>query len=521
MRCYICDRTEWHSMDEGGKFQPYRELLVCKNCGNAAMRVEPEDDAKVLDYYRKEYRPAPGHHNLITSTRKLNYIMAPHMLGDFLKGKKGLVCVDVGAAIGYLPAHLRLLGHHATGSELTVTYRRFAEHFYGLPMTEDVDESLHYDLITIYHVLEHLTEPDKKLARYAGLLKDDGRLFVATPEWFNLLEQSSGESIQSVEHHFHKDHINIFSRQSLVNLFSKCGLMVEREDHITYGQTYLLRRARPGEMVPPLVREDWQAQAEVLLRAKAAIQAFVSREFEKATEVYPRFPEAWINTILGVYGKDPVKQQDMWQEALRLFPENFRARQVHGIWLYQNKRYEEAVREFSWVMEKRPNEDTLFRMAECYQAMGRLKESIPLYRQVADLNPTMWTECMNYICHAASKLPAWDERAQAELKEAMWRQAGPGLKIRPKDPLMEAINGRPPQGLGRSGEQTGEPAPAQSRRDAGLGGGLQRVPANGGDAERLHPPPGAAIQGDDVNGLKKEVAQAEAGGSGTRGPEAP
>lgn len=476
MVCYICDAENWHSMDDGGvKFNSQRELRVCKGCGNIAFRVEPEDEVKVLDYYRKSYRPAPNHTNLITTTRKLNYMMTPHMLGGFLDGKKGLVCGDIGSAIGYLPAQLRRMGHRATGSELTVTYRRMSEHFYGIPLTEEIEPKHRYDLLIMYHVLEHLIVPDKKLEKYVPLLKEDGRFFIATPEWLDALDQWSGEGIQGVEHHFHKDHINVFTRQSILNLFHKSGLVPETEDHITYGQTYMLRRVKSGEQAPAMVAEDWRGQVDKLKRAREGLALFMKRDFEKARELFPKFPEAWINLIMGVYGKDPIKQRDMWDELLALCPSNFRVRQIYAVWCYQHTKYDEALKNLQWVMQYRPNEDSLYRIGETLQAMGRLKDSIPYYQKVSELNPTMWAECMNNICHAASKLPAWDERAAEEIKAALYAKHKAEFTVAPTDPVMEASNGNgtghdagvpaAQEGLGGRAEQAGEPevaAPGQA-----------------------------------------------------------
>ena len=481
MQCYICSQVSWQSMDDKGiKFHRERELMVCKGCGCIAYKVEPEDEAKVLDYYRKSYRPAPNHTNLITTTRKLNYIMAPHMLGKFLEGKKGLICGDIGAAIGYLAAQLRRMGHRATGSEMTVTYRRFSEHFYGIPLTEELETKHRYDFLSMYHVLEHLIVPDKKLEKYVPLLKEDGRFFIATPEWLDVLDQWSGDGIQGVEHHFHKDHINVFTRQAILNLFHKSGLLVESEDHITYGQTYLLRKAGPTEQVPGMVVEDWRGQVDKLKRAREALVNFQRKDFEKARELFPKFPEAWINSIMGIHGKDPIKQKDLWDELLALCPANFRVRQVFAIWCYQHRHYQAALDNLNWVMTYRPNEDAMFRIGDTLQAMGRLKESIPYYQKVAELNPTMWAECMNNICHAASKLPAWDERAAEEIKATLYAKHAPEFTVAPQDPVMEAQNGNgtghaaggpaAQDGLGSAAEQAREPevvAPEQARRLAG------------------------------------------------------
>lgn len=434
MKCYICDQENWHSM---AHMNPERELQVCKTCGNVAYKVDPADEAKVLDYYRFKYRPSPTVNNLITSSHKQNYVTM--FLADFLKDKKGLVCGDVGSAIGYIPNVLRLAGHKTYGCELTVTYRRFCEHFYGIPLAEELPEQ-QYDLITVYHVLEHLIEPDKKLAKYASMLKDDGRMMISTPEWFDTLEESSGLPMKNFQHLFHKDHINVFSKQSIQNLFAKCGLVIEKEDHTTYGQTYFLRKAAAGDRPQShnfFVVEPFEQQVEKIEKCNRAIELWRkgNAEYQQrheggasyldAIEVWPRFPDAWISLIFQVHMKNREKQEQLIAEAFKALPDNARLHLSYALWLYQGDRYEDAIKEFEWIMAHRPIEDAAQHIGFCYAALGKHRESIEWSSRACNMNPMRWAESYNWICREAVQMPAWDERAAAELKEKLFAEAAP------------------------------------------------------------------------------------------------
>lgn len=445
MKCYICDSQDFEHLQDLGTEKP---LLVCKVCGNICYQVEPEDEKRLLDFYRREYRQEPGVQNLITSTHKLAYVKV--FMDEYLKDKKGLVCGDIGSAIGYIPNYLRRMGHKATGCELTVTFRRFCEHFYGIPLTEELQEVKGgYDLLTMYHVLEHLIEPDKKLAKYVSMLKDDGRMMISTPEWLDVLEEASGTQMDSFKHLFHVNHINVFTAQSLKNLFGKCGLVIEKEDHITYGQTYLLRKMTAEEKATwAMVNEPWQEQAAKVRACKKAIELYTGSRDElrrlvrpemikEAIALWPKFPEAHVANIVEVNMKTKERQEELWPEALKVLGNSSRVRLSYGIWLYQQARYDEALREFEWFMQYKPNEDVLMYIGWSLFHTRKFRDAMNAFNNASAMNPMKWNEATQWIAHCCGQMMAWDERAMVELQKSV--MAKPELQPRPKDPMMDDL----------------------------------------------------------------------------------
>lgn len=433
MKCWSCDADEnWHSFDTPEKkLNPLRELLCCKTCGAVAYRVDPDNEEKMAHYYRHEYRPMPTHMNLITTTHKLNYVKI--FLSDFLKDKKDLVVGDVGCATGYLVNYFRQEGHKATGCEYTVTYRRFAEHFYGIPISEELEPNVKYDLITIYHVLEHMIEPDKKLEKYVSMLKDDGHILIATPKWYDTLEEASGPPITSFQNLWHKDHINVYTKNSIQNLFRKVGLDIVKEDQLTYGQTYLLKKGAKK----PIQAEDPNLMIQKTLAAQAAIAAYQKQDFKEAIRVWPNFPDAWINLIVNVHGKDPERQADLFQEAVKVIGDNKKLAGMMAVWHYNYGRYDDAIKLVEWLCSFSPDEERFLLMGYCYMCKGDPMTAIQFFYKSADMNPLKWGECMDKVCIEASKIPAWDERAMDKMKLDLERTAKP--KLRMIDPIFKDV----------------------------------------------------------------------------------
>lgn len=437
MNCYSCAQQNWESF---GDINKERELLCCKNCGALAFRVDPSKEEETKEYYRHQYRPAPNVMNLITTAHKRAYI--DNFLSDFLRERdrsvtgRPLVCGDVGCATGYIPQWLRAKGHKATGCELTVTYRRFAEHFYSVPVTEELDPAHKYDLITIYHVLEHLIAPDAKMKHYASLLADGGRILVSVPEWMRNIEEGSGATISGFDVLFHKDHINVFTERSLKNLFARAGLTVEKEDHAVYGQTYFLKAGTPTDEI---MREDYRTVMDHVRMQKAAIDLFMQGKIREALRVYPRFPDAWIRLIHGDSAKDRNKQGDLFNEAFQVLPDNLKLKLSFATWLYMGEELQQAVAAFDELLAIKPGEDVYIFRGWALAKLGRRQEAMESFNAAAVMNPMKWAEAMNAIAKCAVELPCWEERAVEEAKKALFAQSG--IKPVLTDPVMRESAG--------------------------------------------------------------------------------
>ena len=427
MKCPVCDTEEnWHSLKE---LQSKKELRVCSICGFVGFKIEPDEEEKSKYFYKHNYRPAPGHGNLITTIHKQNYIS--NFLQDFLKDKKDLIIGDVGCATGYLVSYFRKLDHKATGCEYTLTFRRFAEHFYDIPITEELIDTHKYDLISIYHVFEHLIDPDKKLAKYRDMLKDDGHMLISTPEWYDRLEEASGPAITSFEHLWHENHINIFSRKSIKNIFKKIGFDIVKEEHFTYGQTYLIKKAEP-KLLTSVDYEDFVGIIAKTKLSKEAIDLYLQGKFKEALEIYPEFPDAWLGLIMQTHGKDTTRQDDLWADAFKVLPSNKKLLTVYGcVYLLQRDRYAQAVDIIENLNKICPDEDKFMALGQCFAMLGEHKKAMYCFFKSSDQNPMKWQMAMDFMGKEASLIPTWDEVQLSKITEEVTKNA----KIELVDPI--------------------------------------------------------------------------------------
>jgi 2-polyprenyl-3-methyl-5-hydroxy-6-metoxy-1,4-benzoquinol methylase len=105
------------------------------------------------------------------------------MVKKFAKGKKLL---DIGTGTGYFPGYMKKKGYKVTGVEVDPNARAFAMKEFGIPVYSPEDFINHklkgkFDVITLWHVLEHLDNFNLYIERMLEYLAPGGTLVIAVP----------------------------------------------------------------------------------------------------------------------------------------------------------------------------------------------------------------------------------------------------------------------------------------------------------------------------------------------------
>ena len=76
-----------------------------------------------------------------------------------------------------------------------------------------------FDLITMWNVIEHIYDPINEIKLIKNLLNHSGEILIETPRYGKLASLLS----QDYSHFLVVEHINLFSREAIVEVFSKLG----------------------------------------------------------------------------------------------------------------------------------------------------------------------------------------------------------------------------------------------------------------------------------------------------------
>jgi len=192
MTCLLCGSDH---KDVLARVESFGYPLVYYQCGQCGLVFQSQEESQAADpeFYAATYRKIYQAHE--EPTPKDLWVQTQRSLHLIAELRKTGVCeihnmLDIGASAGVLlQAFKEAFGCQVTGVEPGEAYRAFAEHK-GIRMFPSVDDLVEssperFDLVSMSHVLEHLSDPVGmlKLIR-EKLLSETGLILLEVPNFY-------------------------------------------------------------------------------------------------------------------------------------------------------------------------------------------------------------------------------------------------------------------------------------------------------------------------------------------------
>lgn len=414
-KCPVCKKSDWKNLDdirnadywrERGLIGPNDEVgfKICKSCG--FLTYDYQTDKELKRRYSMN-RVAINVNNIITQNRKAEYhkrFFLPawkKQKGDFL---------DYGCSIGSLVKLAEGTERNAYGIELNDVDRNVASRYTKINAVENRQDlgDKKFGAISFYHVLEHLQDPDDALNWAREHLRDDGFLYIAVPVYDEMLEEASGAVTDDFENWFHLNHVNCFTYKSFRNLITQCGFWIDEENTSMYGLTCILKKATGAAEIVP---EKWKAIADRVGKQKRAIEAYKSGDIDKAIEIWPKYPDAYVakslkqanyfdfknNTAVLVEGLSVCGEVSRIVEQLASvyfqWDESRKGKKEYG------PNTQEAERLYNKVLELRPGNENVYFFLGIIESHYKhnYDKAQEYFEKCIEMNPTKWVEMQNLI----------------------------------------------------------------------------------------------------------------------------
>jgi 2-polyprenyl-3-methyl-5-hydroxy-6-metoxy-1,4-benzoquinol methylase len=211
MPCVLCGKADFSTVSsvDAKSHQPLH-VACCHGCGLVQQDPCPSEQDLHHFYthqyrtdYKKTYAPKPKHiyRAGMLAVERLNFLQQ--------HGIQGGTLLDIGAGGGEFVSLAQSRGYDSHGVEPNIGYSEFAKTQYGVDvMTGDFQRiSGTYQVITMFHVLEHVPDPVNTFKRLWALLAEGGYLCVEVP---NIETRDA-----SPHNIFFKAHLFYFSRAAL------------------------------------------------------------------------------------------------------------------------------------------------------------------------------------------------------------------------------------------------------------------------------------------------------------------
>jgi SAM-dependent methyltransferase len=223
--CPLCSAEESMLLARRDRTGRRLTVVLCTDCGLGRVTPLPSSE-QLLRFYEKHYRQdyksrrEPAAHHVLRGAR-IAVSRLRRLRGAILPGARVL---DAGCGSGEFLYLLRSIGCDVVGIDPDEGYRHYVERELGLTVYAG---GLHqqnfpagaFDLITLFHVLEHLPQPVESLRQLSSWLRPEGLLVVEVPNLESRAEHPARR--------FHPAHVTYFSGPALTYAGERAGLTAE------------------------------------------------------------------------------------------------------------------------------------------------------------------------------------------------------------------------------------------------------------------------------------------------------
>lgn len=275
------------------------DIFACRSCGSHFISTKNSSPAIYDDVYFN--MNTPGYRIYYGQAKKIKrsknplkflsgydekYCMIFKYLTELLKNKPSLRILDVGCGYGSLTYALNCMGHKTLGIDTSKIAIDFAKDnfssFKDCFMKADANSfvkknNMKFDLIIALELIEHLPDPAKFIKGCFGILNEDGKMIITTPNKDYYKKVSFWQTDLPPVHISWLSHKGVISLSDVCRLnygfFDSSSCVFIRENKLT---NYIFTRK---EKIPlPTITQTNTGYALVVKNKKSALR-IVGKQF--------------------------------------------------------------------------------------------------------------------------------------------------------------------------------------------------------------------------------------------------
>ncbi len=195
----------------------YGRHVKCRKCH--LVYVNPIEKANRINGNYSEMK------NSAVSIVRRNRLRATKAQVELAKKYKGNTkLLDIGCGEGFFLFNASKAGYITKGVELSQNAVEYARREFGLDVEVGLFEKMqfpenYFDVVTLWQVLEHLSQPLTVLKEAQRVLKPGGLLAISTPDFGGIPARIMGKRWWNIR----RIHINQFSTKTLKNILRNAG----------------------------------------------------------------------------------------------------------------------------------------------------------------------------------------------------------------------------------------------------------------------------------------------------------
>ena len=286
MKCYLCGCEKNNMIHIGVRDDTNTDVYKCEECGLVFLGRQIDDIDKFYEMSGMRASDSESGRDSALKAAEPDDIRRFRRVRPLIENKKVL---DFGCGAGGFIRHARTAARLVDGIELEEKMRvEIAQEGISCYATVEECEQLgrnRYNIITLFHVLEHIPDPISTLIKLKSLLEGGGRIIVEVPNADDaLLGLYNNEAFSDFT--YWSCHLYLFNTATLREIAQRAGLKVnfisQVQRYPLSNHLYWLSKGKPGGHV------KWSAMNDETidklygdLLAKFGIADTLFAEFEK------------------------------------------------------------------------------------------------------------------------------------------------------------------------------------------------------------------------------------------------
>lgn len=206
-------------------------IWSCPNCKLIFRDIDKIDD-NPEKIYSSYYKPSGARFGYLIEVLVRAFRFWRALRLQYYVGNKIRSIIDVGCGRGYTLWFLKKFFKVKTviGIQPSVPAADFAKKILGIPIVRgdvlvvDLPDKK-FQVVTLWHVLEHISEPEKVIARLRSIIEKEGYIIIETPNFASWTSVLTGQDWLGLDL---QHHINFFTFQSLNAMLIRCGFMINK-----------------------------------------------------------------------------------------------------------------------------------------------------------------------------------------------------------------------------------------------------------------------------------------------------
>jgi len=245
--CPVCQSAEIDPALQAVDHTVSHESFAIWQCRQCTLRFTQDvpDAASIGAYYRSENYISHSNtskgivNQLYHQVRKKTLSDKYRLIVSTIRKKQGKL-LDIGAGTGAFVGFMQQEGWEVTGLEPDETARERARTDHRVQLM-DADRlfslpSDNFDAVTLWHVMEHVHELHSYVEQLKSLVRRDGRIFIAVPNYTSFdagIYREAWAAYDVPRHLYH------FSPKAMETLFDQHGLQLQYSHPMWYDAVYI------------------------------------------------------------------------------------------------------------------------------------------------------------------------------------------------------------------------------------------------------------------------------------------